>query len=103
MLPGNPDIPTVLAGFDEAFYLANNPDVFRAMTSGSLTSAIEHFNTSGWREHRDPNEFFDVSYYLQNNTDVLRAGINPLYHYLDHGVNEAEIRQNYLTPILHGE
>ena len=89
MLPDNPDIPTVLAGFDEAFYLANNPDVFRAMTRGSLTSAIEHFNTRGWREHRDPNEFFDISYYLQNNTDVLRAGMNPLYHYLDHGVNEA--------------
>ena len=88
-LPDNPDIPTVLAGFDEAFYLANNPDVFRAMTGGRLTSAVEHFNTNGWREHRDPNEFFDVSYYLQNNTDVLRAEINPLYHYLDHGVNEA--------------
>jgi len=88
-LPSNPDIPTVLAGFDEAFYLANNPDVFRAMASGSLSSAIEHFNASGWREHRDPNEFFDVSYYLQNNTDVLRAGLNPLYHYLDHGINEA--------------
>ena len=88
-LPSNPDIPLVLAGFDEAFYLANNPDVLRAIASGGLTSAIEHFNTSGWREHRDPNEFFDVFYYLQNNTDVLRAGINPLYHYIDHGVNEA--------------
>jgi hypothetical protein len=62
--------------FNEAYYLANNPDVAAAIDAGVFQSAEEHFNLFGWSEGRDPNENFDTSFYLSENPDV--AVILPL-------------------------
>ena len=40
--------------FDTRFYLARNADV-----SAAGVSALDHYDTFGWREGRDPNAFFD--------------------------------------------
>ena len=55
--------------FDTAFYMRSNLDVFH---SGS--NALQHFNSSGWHEGRDPNPFFDTSWYLATNPDVRASG-----------------------------
>jgi hypothetical protein len=39
-------------GFDEAAYLAANPDVTAAVTSGEYRSGYFHYLTVGWREKR---------------------------------------------------
>jgi hypothetical protein len=44
-------------------------------------NAQQHYETSGWREGRDPNAFFSTTGYLASNADVAAAGINPLAHY----------------------
>ena len=62
--------------FDTAFYLSHNPDVLHAGVN-----ALDHFNTFGWREGRDPNEFFSTNFYLGANPDARAAGVNPLGHY----------------------
>ena len=39
-------------GFDEAAYLAANPDVTAAVTNGEYRSGYYHYLTIGWREKR---------------------------------------------------
>ena len=51
--------------FDTAFYLSHNPDVLHAGIN-----ALDHFITFGWREGRDPDEFFSTNFYLGVNPDA---------------------------------
>jgi glycosyltransferase involved in cell wall biosynthesis/tetratricopeptide (TPR) repeat protein len=44
--------------------------------------ALEHFCRSGWREGRDPNDWFSTRLYLLHYPDVGEIGINPFAHYL---------------------
>jgi hypothetical protein len=69
--------------FDTLYYLSVNPDVFQAGVN-----ALNHYNTSGWHEGRDPNLYFDTSGYLAVNSDVAAAGMNPLAHYQQNGWRE---------------
>ena len=62
--------------FDTLYYLSRNPDVFQAGVN-----ALDHYNTFGWHEGRDPNALFDTSGYLAVNQDVAASGMNPLEHY----------------------
>ncbi len=43
------------AGFDEAWYLAQYPDVAEAVRRGDIASGLEHFLASGRREGRFPS------------------------------------------------
>ena len=82
----NPD----LRQFDNAFYLANNPDVALAVASGVFSSAAQHYQQRGREEGRLPCQHpqspslaeqsilhapaqFDETWYLQTNPDVGRA------------------------------
>jgi hypothetical protein len=62
--------------FDTVYYMSHNLDVFHAQVN-----ALDHFNTSGWHEGRDPNAFFSVNGYLATNPDAKALGMNPLDHY----------------------
>jgi hypothetical protein len=64
------------AVFDSYYYLSRNADVFHAGVN-----PLDHFNSFGRHEGRDPNAFFDTSGYLAVNQDVAAGGINPLEHY----------------------
>ena len=66
--------------FDTAYYMSHNLDVWNAGAN-----ALDHFNTSGWHEGRDPNAWFDSSGYLAVNKDVAASGQNPLEHYHNTG------------------
>ena len=72
--PGGNPVPT--SGFDAGYYLATNPDV-----AAAGVDPLEHFNTFGWREGRNPSASFDTVYYLAQNPDVAAAGVNPLDHF----------------------
>jgi hypothetical protein len=69
--------------FDTLYYLSRNDDVFHAGVN-----ALDHFNSVGWQEDRNPNAYFDLSMYLAVNKDVAAAGINPLDHYRNAGWHE---------------
>ncbi|WP_420414257.1 Ig-like domain-containing protein [Roseibium sp.] len=77
-----------MLSFDEAFYLAQNPDVAAAIEAGLIASAEAHFNLIGFQEGRDPNPLFDVSFYLQQYPDVAQAGTNPFDHFNSMGGGE---------------
>ena len=46
---------------------------------------MEHYQTIGWREGRNPHPLFDTTWYLKNNPDVAASGCEPLEHYCRDG------------------
>ena len=70
--------------FDEAYYLAQNPDI-----AAAGIDPFQHYMSIGWRENRDPNKFFSSGFYTNFNADLREDGtINPLQHYVEFGVQE---------------
>jgi|GEM_PF-123189 len=64
--------------FSESYYLSQNQDVLAAVNSGALSSGLQHFNSFGKFESRDPSLLFSNSFYLQQNSDVaaqVNAGV----------------------------
>jgi serralysin len=70
-------------GFDYSYYLLNNPDV-----AAAGVDPLEHFQTFGWKEGRNPNAYFDTAGYLAAYADVRAAGVNPFDHYNEFGWHE---------------
>ena len=70
-------------GFDRAYYIKNNPDV-----TFSGDDPLMHYMNHGWRELRDPSDYFSTAGYLKANLDVAAAQINPLQHFREHGIAE---------------
>ena len=59
---------------DEAYYLERNPDVEKAIESGELNSAAEHYVEHGFFEDRLPMAFaVDESDYLRRYPDVAEG------------------------------
>lgn len=69
--------------FDEAWYLAEYPDV----TDG-MKDPVEHYLRYGAAEGRNPGPNFDTHWYINSNPDVRGKNINPLLHYASFGKAE---------------
>ncbi|AFY83916.1 hypothetical protein [Oscillatoria acuminata] len=80
--------------FDEAHYLAENPDVLEAVIRGE-TTAIRHFAQFGMKELRSCNAFIDFKGYVENNADVKEAveqgKISTFGHFIRHGQFEKRV------------
>ena len=72
----------VKAAFDSRFYRETNPDLPENI------DGFEHFMSHGWRQLRDPNDWFSTAFYLRNNGDISEQGINPFSHYILRGCRE---------------
>lgn len=60
--------------FNERFYLDNNLDVKAAVTSGAISSGLEHFQRFGFQEGRTlVSSLWNEQLYLQQNPDVAAA------------------------------
>ena len=57
-------------------------------TTGAARLPLWHFQTTGWKEGRDPSVNFDTTSYLAAYHDVAAANINPLMHFLAFGQQE---------------
>jgi hypothetical protein len=75
--------PIAANGFDYAYYLQHNPDV-----AAAGVDPLQHYETFGWKEGRNPNALFDTNGYLATYTDVRDAHVNPLDHYHQSGWRE---------------
>ena len=69
--------------FEKTFYDAHYPDVAAAPVNPAY-----HYETTGWKEGRDPDAFFSTSGYLGANKDVAAAGVNPLDQFEQFGWKE---------------
>lgn len=86
-----------VSGFDEAGYLAHNPDVAAAVAKGRLASGYDHYQQYGAAEGRAATGMtgFDETFYLAQNSDVAAAVergdfVSGYAHYAQYG--EAEER-----------
>ena len=84
--------------FDEARYLASNPDLILAFNYRPfeliLDNAIDHYIQFGFNENRSRDSFNPISY-LNNNPDLIDVfGIDlnaATKHYIEFGFSEARI------------
>ncbi len=67
----------VASHFDAAYYMARNGDV-----ANNGVDPLDHFLEYGWREMRNPTDWFDIDDFLKTRPDVAYAGVNPFYQYL---------------------
>lgn len=51
-------------------------------------AAATHYIEIGAAKRLRPSALFDGTYYLESNGDVANAGINPLVHFIQHGLKE---------------
>ena len=70
--------------FDEEYYCANYENL-------EGLNPIEHYLIKGWKVGNNPSKKFDTKYYLLIYPDVRKSGMNPLVHYLNHGMREKRI------------
>jgi glycosyltransferase involved in cell wall biosynthesis len=77
------DKGVISGAFDREYYLRVYPDIVKAGAD-----PLDHFCDLGWREGRDPCDWFSTTYYLGTHKDVARAGVNPFVHYLKFGRSE---------------
>lgn len=96
--------------FDEAFYLAANPDV-----AAARVDPLKHYMRYGFTEGRKPHPCFQPDFYLAQLSEKLRGGINPLLHYLQTGAanphrlfdqdawvaGHPEVETEGLNPLVH--
>ncbi|TYC93270.1 glycosyltransferase [Novosphingobium sp. BW1] len=61
----------------------------------NMHEALAHYLLAGWREGLDPSEAFSTLGYLGLYPDVAEAQMNPLLHYVLHGVHENRRTQAY--------
>ncbi|MCA8883422.1 MAG: glycosyltransferase [Rhodobacteraceae bacterium] len=71
------------AEFDADFYREHNEDVVK-----SGVDLFAHYMIDGWREGRDPCDWFSTRFYLENNADIRAANFNPFVHYIRSGRDE---------------
>jgi glycosyltransferase involved in cell wall biosynthesis len=69
--------------FDPVYYTSRYPDI-----DPRLVGPLEHYHCFGWREGRDPCNWFSTKRYLARNVDVAQAKVDPFAHYILYGAAE---------------
>jgi hypothetical protein len=78
-------LDAMLSVFDEAFYLADNPDVAAAVHVGQFRNGEHHYRLNGYREQRPPLAFATYWYAEQYMSAAIEVGQGDyddmLHHY----------------------
>jgi ADP-heptose:LPS heptosyltransferase/GT2 family glycosyltransferase len=71
-------IVSVQAFFDAAYYRARYADI----SSNPQIDPLRHYCSVGWKQGRDPTNWFSTKRYLDSHPEVAAAGVNPFVHYV---------------------
>ncbi|WP_445376298.1 beta strand repeat-containing protein [Niveispirillum fermenti] len=81
--------------YNEAYYLAQNPDVAAAVQAGVIENGLQHWQAFGAAEGRKASAFFDWEVYRDNNQDLVEAGLTTeaalTQHFNLYGHNEPRV------------
>lgn len=80
------------AFFDTKLYIE------RYLKGDKKTNPLYHYLTSTSSFSNKTSDYFDGAFYLKKYPDVLKSGMNPLSHYILHGINEG--RQAVNTTVI---
>lgn len=80
--------------FNAGWYRAQ----YGASTRGK--DPLWHYLDTGWKAGADPSPSFDTSHYQEANDDVRASGMNPLFHYVEHGQDEDRLPVRFLPQAL---
>ncbi|MEP2600991.1 MAG: hypothetical protein ABJH28_05930, partial [Paraglaciecola sp.] len=69
--------------FDSKWYVENIID-----DEVDIQFAIKHYILLGEIQGKDPCPLFSTKFYLQTHPDVAKSGLNSLFHYISHGLDE---------------
>lgn len=95
------DAPVTAENFEEAAYLAANPDVMTAVKAGEIPSGRAHFDACGWRENRRIRSRSNLAKMRQAKMERLRPWLRQdMFSTSD---KERGGMLNYLTPALRAE
>src|SRR5690606_31553875 len=83
--------------FERDYYLRQV--VGRSDESKARKAPLFHYLRVGGNEGLNPSPAFDSDWYLSVYTDVRDAGLNPLVHYLQHGLLEGRLPYLGAKPI----
>lgn len=72
--------------FDAAYYLKEYKEVI-----DTDMDPIKHYVLIGWKQGKNPNEFFNTQNYLDANKDVKASVINPFAHYIIYVLHEVQL------------
>lgn len=75
----HPEYGIVATQFDATFYRAG------FAPGAAPADPVLHYLSTGWLEGRDPAPGFSTRHYLADHADVRAAGVNPFWHFLQHG------------------
>jgi hypothetical protein len=56
--------------------------------TAAAQQAAYSYETTGWQQNLNPDQFFNAAYYLAHNPDVAAAHVDPLLHYEQYGWKE---------------
>jgi hypothetical protein len=56
--------------------------------AAAIMDPVWHYLDHGARAGLDPSPRFDTSHYVHAHHDVRNSGLNPLFHYLEYGIEE---------------
>lgn len=79
--------------FDFDYYLTAASELGIKLTLNSEEAFI-HFMDTGWKHGLSPSPKFDTKFYLNTYADVSSAVMNPLFHYISHGITERRAPRN---------
>ncbi|MBM1171278.1 hypothetical protein [Microvirga arabica] len=87
-----PDISRIRVDAD--WYLSKHPDVREAVERGEVSSAEEHYHTSGYFEHRMPYPIVvDERWYLEQYPDIQNAVSEGIFDSGQHHFDVAGYRE----------
>lgn len=77
------EIATLRGHVDSEYYGKRYPDI-----DTTKVDPLEHYVIFGWKEGRDPCEWFSTRHYLARHRDVSASGVNPFLHYILFGKDQ---------------
>lgn len=80
--------------FDAKYYYSKYETNRKQFKEIDKLELFRDFIADGWRQNKNPNDWFDVAYYLKNNKDISDANINPFLHFINHGRKEGRDYQS---------
>jgi glycosyltransferase involved in cell wall biosynthesis len=69
--------------FDKNFFKDNNQDL-----NIENNNFFNYFIKNGWRECRNPNQWFDIKSYIENYPEIQKTGIDPLINWIINGFDD---------------